>query len=331
MCYKYPGPRCASHTRARLDRLHAVIQDDPEKISELAEELEETQLAYDATPEGRSNLEELIKNAVDDEEETVLKQRLKKATRFWETRRGAQRIIDVMTNLPNGGDIYSQAKRDLIVENALKYPYVDDVNQIPEDTKSRIISRARAFYIEDEELILQGAISSPVAWISSVLPLPERQNYQERALYDYLTTSLPNDEIDFLQNRGITAKYLINGKLETGFTSRPQKAHSKSLDFFITTEKGNKIAVAAKYTVGTGGSQDNQGLDAERFIAQQKATSPHYLALILDGDYYQTPYGDTENSKLDVLKQQVKRKGLTKNTFVGSYKEFITWKRRKQL
>jgi len=229
-----------------------------------------------------------------------------------------------LDSIVGSDDIYNRAKLLMYAKNHKKYPYKNNLDDLTAEEKSRISQKAKSMNLKAEALA-EVAVSSLGAWTSIVLPSVEKQVYQEAALFKHLKQQFPNYTMVNLPSGGVNAKYLVNGEIVSGFKNRP-KNYPKSLDFHIRTEDNQDIFVVAKYTVGEGGSQDNQAKDAQLALHEMTLNSPVKLVAVLDGSHYQKTIANQTMNRLDNIKEEfIYQKGLEQKAFVGTYQEAAIW------
>lgn len=127
---------------------------------------------------------------------------------------------------------------------------------------------------------------------------PGRQSFHERMAAEYIKTL--DEVIDFkkLPNSGKKAIYLTNGKIFKGSDLSKKSKETKSIDFSWKTGKFI-IYATHKYTGidGSGGSQDNQYEDVQKFIKNAVDCNEENCVLlaICDGDYYKRRDSKTDD------------------------------------
>jgi hypothetical protein len=131
--------------------------------------------------------------------------------------------------------------------------------------------------------ILASIVSDDVA-ATRFAKSASRQRMAEKSQLEYLK-SIRRVKIDRLKQSGPESIRIRNGELEYGI---PKTVDStKAIDAF----SGNTDFVFLKWTDGYGGGQDNQAMDAVRFLeAAHEYTSKHddkyRFVAILDGPYF---------------------------------------------
>ena len=148
---------------------------------------------------------------------------------------------------------------------------------------------------------------------------PKKQNIYEPAAFKCLQGLKLFDSIYNLPNGGKSAYSLTKHGICKGVVANDDV---KTIDFMGEintkgTQDKKTFVFAHKYTQSLGGSQDNQFLDAKKFLDRgiDCANNELIVIAILDGLYYQIPYtkGDTYyDNKLNFLNEMCH----TKNHYV---------------
>lgn len=107
---------------------------------------------------------------------------------------------------------------------------------------------------------------------------PGRQNIGENTISN-LVSSIDLIK-SFINHPSNVSLFVVNGKI----TSK-RKEGIKSIDFEWTTNE-KKVYATQKYTVGTGGAQDNQYNDVRIFLQNCIGNVEHFFVAIVDGNYY---------------------------------------------
>jgi hypothetical protein len=127
---------------------------------------------------------------------------------------------------------------------------------------------------------------------------PGRQGFHEKIAAEYIKSLDKVNDFKKLPNGGKDAIYLTNGKIFKGSDLNKKSKETKSIDF---TWKTGKFTIYAthKYTGidGSGGSQDNQYEDVQKFIKNAVDCNEEncILLAICDGDYYKRRDSKTDD------------------------------------
>lgn len=214
-------------------------------------------------------------------------------------------------------NIYTVAKAEQYKKNREEYPYVSSVEHLSPKHKERIQRQANLSSQKFED-VRDLVLGNEVAWEMLMMPSVSKQNWHEKALFEYFRKyegSLFTEVVQHSSTSGSTT--LFKGVLYANAVKK-NVGGTKSLDGRLTLKQdGTVVYIVAKHTSEKGGAQDNQFEDARKSLMQQRRGSGVFLAIILDGKYYQQQDKDGEN-KIEEL-----RRMNIPNSFVGTYWEFL--------
>lgn len=230
---------------------------------------------------------------------------------------GVQALTDLLLPLSASADIYELHERQMKLSNCRRFPYKDDPADMTPEERERVAVQARTRGVDVNEA-LRGVCASPYAWYSMVLPSTSRQNYYEKVLVNYLRRC--GLAVNDLPNGGKNSKYMVGGVVHTKATLAASPK-TKTIDLEMLGDPN--FYFVAKHTTGSGGGQDNQFRDALNFISQQNAMNKDKLVLVLDGDYYQSPFLRFP-TRIDYVRNLITESGLSGNTWAGTYSEVPT-------
>lgn len=223
----------------------------------------------------------------------------------------------------NEGPDYKQLEVDKRNEN------LNQILKIREDYCAGIQSYDVIKFMEKVDLYCQD-YGYTVAEIINELPTnrhlqihlmksPKKQNIYEPAAFKCLQDLKLFDSIYNLPNGGKSAYSLTKHGICKGVVANDDV---KTIDFMGEinvkgTQEKKTFVFAHKYTQSLGGSQDNQFLDAKKFLDRgiDCANNELIVIAILDGPYYQIPYTKGEayyDNKLNFLNEMCH----TKNHYV---------------
>ena len=168
----------------------------------------------------------------------------------------------------------------------------DKINLLDKYQEAHLYTIADKIGVEPQEL-MDNIICNPLFGQVVFMKEIERTGYQERLQFSVLSTQskLVLNMINMLVS-GKNAIAILYGKV-----IKPQRGKgTKSIDFIGQTKSGYNIFIAAKYTNGCGGGQDNQALDLECFAKEAPLFGDdNIIVLLADGSYYEKSYSGEEN------------------------------------
>jgi hypothetical protein len=153
---------------------------------------------------------------------------------------------------------------------------------------------------------------------------PGRQNFYENQGLAFIKTFKNIVDANKLSASGNEAYFVINGELvQRKNIENPD--NNKSIDFLVKTEDLN-FFVAHKYTLESGGAQDNQYNDLLNFILNANLyQGKDFFIALADGDYYQnltTILDNKKIKKIDYLKHMANKKNVFATT-INEFEELI--------
>lgn len=132
---------------------------------------------------------------------------------------------------------------------------------------------------------------------------PQRQNFFEKTAAEFIKNIQGITDFELLPKSKF---YISSGNLMTkeGLEEGGGRSKAKSIDF-CWLYKGNKFYAYHKHSWNTGGSQDNQYSDIQRFIEESRPSrrANRYYVAIADGEFYQGQNGKARITRIENLKQ----------------------------
>ena len=211
-------------------------------------------------------------------------------------------------------DIYKAAREKILEELFEGDIFPKKISDLDSKQLKKIENQAERYGHSIEE-VLDSVLHNEVAYRAIVGKSPERMDYYEDTLVEFLKSLKCVKTAVKLPKSGPNAKYIVNGKILTGGGRRNDV---KSLDLEISFTNGEVLFAVHKYTMEDGGAQDNQYREAKETLKQihdSRGKVSVNLAAILDGDYY-VKERSTKKTKLE--QAQIEHP----NTIVCTYKNF---------
>jgi hypothetical protein len=211
-------------------------------------------------------------------------------------------------------DIYKVARRKILEELFENDKFPKKISDLDSKQLKKIENQADRYGHTYEE-VLDAVLHNEVAYRSIVGKSPERMDYYEDTLVEFLTSLKCIKYAKKLPKSGPNAKYIVEGKILTGGGRRNDV---KSLDLEILFSNGKLLFAVHKYTMEDGGAQDNQFREAKETLKQikdKKGKVSVNLAAILDGDYY-IKERSTNKTRLEQAQSE------HPETIVCTYKDF---------